>query len=123
MQISEQVRHLYDLGFDALASLLTEATLIRKTVGSYDPATGTVSTATESTVVKGLLRGIKATEAGPDVLSTDRVFVTRSRYLGGVIPDPETDSLVVNGVSFEIIPPLREDPTRDIVALQIRKMD
>lgn len=123
MGVRDQVRQLYSLGFSTIADMLTEAVLVRKGEASYDPSTGEVLQPEEGTIVRGLLRGIRKTDAGGNILATDRVLVTRCSELGSFIPNPETDYVVVGEERFEIIPPLREDPARDIIAVQLRRME
>ncbi len=117
----EQIHNLYNLGFQAIASLLTEVTIVRGTGSSYDPSTGQVTEATEEQAVKGLLRNVKTSLVdGTHVYANDMVFVTTKEWFSGFQVNPETDTVVAGGVTYRIVPPVRQDPSGFVISLQLR---
>ena len=117
------IQKVLSTGFAAIASLVEDVTLIREALASYDPTTGTVVNSETRRTITGILRSFKQTDRLPDnILADDKVFVTESTQFDDDIPDSKTDRLDYDGVVYEIVPPVLEDPTRTILSIQLRKI-
>lgn len=103
-----------------LAEFGAPVTLRRVTPGAYDPVTGTAGSSSADVSTTGLVREYKASLIdGTRILAGDKEVVLSAEQA----PDLN-DKLLLGGVAWSIVPPIREVNPADTVIcyfVQVRK--
>lgn len=98
-------------GLGAVAATLVDtvglgsraATLVRTTGNSYDPATGThTGGATTNYACRAVLVRSEASQVPSTLIEQGDEIVLVARSTLGITPDPDSDTLTWNGVSWAI---------------------
>jgi len=105
----------------------TKVATLRRTTSSYNPATGTNTTSTTDYSWTGVLDSYDGMVArgGDYVMDGMAVIAGDRRWLGAasdvdVTPDPETDTLIVDSVTYQIVT-AKTDPAGATHELQVRR--
>lgn len=119
-----QIKRLYRKGFGTLASLFVTVTLVKQADPVYDSASGTVSTNEQTYPVAGFFRGLKDTELDErNIVAFERIFVTNEDRLHGLSIDPEKDYIIYEGVKYNIVSPVKRDPSNFIISIKLRRLE
>jgi hypothetical protein len=102
----------------------TTAASLRRTVSEYDPATGATATIETDYPWVGVLESYttQATHGGASVsggvITSNRKWTAAAADLP-VTPDPETDRLVIDNVTYRITPSAKQDPSGSVCVLDL----
>lgn len=107
-----------------MASLFVSVTLVKPQNPVYDPASGTVTANEKSYLITGFFRGIRAEEIDErNIVSFEKIFVTNEDRLHGLTIDPEKDYIIYEGVKYNIVSPIKRDPSNFIVSIRLRRLE
>jgi len=105
----------------AMTDAPVDATLYRKTSGTYNPATGKVASGNESSYpVKAIIKEYTQNELkGTSILSTDRKCLLRQKEVVAAGEIATSDRIIISGKTMNIID-VGQDAVGALWILQIR---
>lgn len=104
----------------------TKSGTLRRVTSVYAPTTGTNETVTTEYAWTGVLESYTERQTGGDglsgnVLTSDRKWTAAAADLPATVePTPETDKLVVGGVTYSIVN-AKQDPAGALWIVQVRR--